>query len=160
MSDCTTKNFIIYFRIAMAWTFLYAASHQVFDPSFSAVGFLSKTKTFHDFFAQFATPAALPYTNFLVEWGHLLIGLSLLFGFMTRVSAAFGTLLMIVYYFAHMDFPFIDDKTNFIMEFHLVYAGVLVWLIAAKAGHTLGLDGWIEQHGLLQRCPVLRPLFQ
>ena len=144
----------------MAWTFLYAASHQVFDPSFSAVGFLSKTKTFHDFFAQFATPAALPYTNFLVEWGHLLIGLSLLFGFMTRVSAAFGTLLMIVYYFAHMDFPFIDDKTNFIMEFHLVYAGVLVWLITAKAGHTLGLDGWIERHGILQRCPVLRPLFQ
>ena len=160
MSDCTTKNFIVYFRIAMAWTFLYAASHQVFDPSFSAVGFLSKTKTFHDFFAQFAAPAALPYTNFLVEWGHLLIGLSLLFGFMTRVSAAFGTLLMIVYYFAHMDFPFIDDKTNFIMEFHLVYAGVLLWLIAAKAGHVWGLDGWIERHGILQRCPVLRPLFQ
>ena len=32
--------------------------------------------TFHDFFARFATPAVLPYTDFLMKWGHLLIGLS------------------------------------------------------------------------------------
>jgi thiosulfate dehydrogenase [quinone] large subunit len=160
MSESASKSFIVFFRLAMGWTFLYAASHQVFDPSWSAVGFLNKTKTFHDFYAQFAAPGVAPYTTFLVEWGHLLIGLSLLFGLMTRVSAAFGTFLMIVYYFAHMDFPYIDDNSNFIMEFHLVYAGVLLWLIAVKAGHVWGLDAWVERHNLLQRCPALRPLFQ
>jgi thiosulfate dehydrogenase [quinone] large subunit len=108
----------------------------------------------------FAAPGVAPIMTFLVEWGHLLIGLSLLVGLMTRVSAFFGTLLMIVYYFAHMDFPYIDDSTNFIMEFHLVYAGVLVWLMAAKAGHVWGLDGWLERQRFFERYRVLRPLFQ
>jgi hypothetical protein len=34
------KGLIFYFRMTMAWTFLYAASHQVFVPSFTVVGFL------------------------------------------------------------------------------------------------------------------------
>jgi len=72
------KTLIVFFRITMGWVFLYAASHQLFDPKFSAGGFLGHTKTFHDFFAYFATPAMLPVTDFLVEWGHFLIGLSLL----------------------------------------------------------------------------------
>jgi thiosulfate dehydrogenase (quinone) large subunit len=36
---------IVFFRLTMAWTFLYAASHEVLVPSFSVVGFLSHTKT-------------------------------------------------------------------------------------------------------------------
>lgn len=160
MPNSLNNGFIVFFRWAMAWTFLYAASHQVFDPSWSAIGFLAKTKTFHDFFSMFAAPGVAPVTTFLVEWGHLLIGLSLLFGLMTRVSAFFGAFLMIVYWFAHMDFPYIDDKSNFIMEFHLVYAGVLVWLMAAKAGHVFGLDGWIERHKVIDNYPALRPLFR
>ena len=53
----------------MAWTFLYAASHQVFNPKFSAAGFLSHTKTFHDVYAVLATPAADPVLTFLVSYG-------------------------------------------------------------------------------------------
>src|SRR5712691_5092583 len=134
------RNLIVYFRVAMAWTFLYAASHQVFDPSWSVVGFLSQTKTFHDVFAVFTTPAVAPITTFLVEYGHLLIGLSLVFGLMVRVSASFGILLMIVYWMAHMDFPFIENKTNFLLDFHIVYAGALAYLIVKRAGHVWGLD--------------------
>jgi uncharacterized membrane protein YphA (DoxX/SURF4 family) len=96
------KGLIFYFRMTMAWTFLYAASHQVFVPSFTVVGFVQHTKTFHDVFAVFTTPAMAPITTFMVEYGHLLIGLSLLTGLMVRVSAAFGILLMVIYWFAHM----------------------------------------------------------
>ena len=48
---------ILYFRFAMAWTFIYAASHQVFDPKFSVAGFLSHTKTFHDVYMVFTAPS-------------------------------------------------------------------------------------------------------
>ena len=100
------------------------------------VGFLNSTKTFHDFFAIFTTPAIAPITTFLVEYGHLLIGVSLLTGLMVRVSAAFGVLLMITYWFAHMDWPFIENTNNFIIDYHMVYAGVLVTLIVTRAGHV------------------------
>jgi len=47
--------------------------------------FLSHTKTFHDVYAVLATPAADPVLTFLVSYGHLLIGLSLLVGLLVRV---------------------------------------------------------------------------
>jgi len=153
------KYLIIFFRLTMAWTFLYAASHQVFVPSFSVVGFLSHTKTFHDVFAVFTTPTIAPITTFLVEYGHLLIGLSLLVGLMVRVSASFGVLLMAIYWLAHMDWPFIENRNNFIVDYHVVYAGVLVYLIVKKAGHVWGLDGWAENLQIVRQYPRLKPLF-
>src|SRR5580765_2334891 len=84
------RTLVLVFRLLMAWTFIYAASHQVFVANFSVVGFLKSTKTFHDFFMIFTAPAIAPVVSFLVSWGHLLIGLSLLTGLMVRVSSVFG----------------------------------------------------------------------
>ncbi len=160
MSDSSMEKYlIVFFHLTMGWTFLYAASHQVFVPSFSVVGFLSHTKTFHDVFVVFTTPTMAPITTFLVEYGHLLIGLSLLTGLMVRVSASFGILLMIIYWFAHMDWPFIENTNNFIVDYHVVYGGVLAYLIVKKAGHVWGLDGWVENLELIRRRPKLKPLF-
>jgi hypothetical protein len=75
----------------------------------------------------FTTPTMAAITTFMVEYGHLLIGLSLLTGLMVRVSASFGVVLMIIYWFAHMDWPFIESTNNFIVDYHLVYGGVLVY---------------------------------
>jgi thiosulfate dehydrogenase [quinone] large subunit len=152
------KTVLLYLRLTMAWTFLYAASHQVFVPSFSVVGFLSHTKTFHDFFAMFTTPTMAPITTVLVEYGHLLIGLSLLFGLLVRVSAAFGILLMVTYWFAHMDWPYIENTNNFIVDYHLVYAGVLAYLIVRHAGHVFGLDAVAENLAAVKTRPALRAL--
>jgi thiosulfate dehydrogenase (quinone) large subunit len=160
MSDSPMeKCLIVFFRLTMAWTFLYAASHQVLVPTFSVVGFLNHTKTFHDVFVVFTTPTMAPITTFLVEYGHLLIGLSLLVGLMVRVSASFGVLLMVIYWFAHMDWPFIENTNNFIVDYHVVYAGVLVYLVVKKAGHVWGLDGWAENLRLMRQYPRLKPLF-
>src|SRR5215475_424243 len=142
------RNVTLYFRFTMAWTFLYAASHQVFDPKFSVAGFLSHTKTFHDVFAVFTTPSLAPTITFLVSYGHLLIGLSLAVGLLVRVSASFGILLMLMYWTAHMDFPYIENHNNFLVDYHIVYAGVLVYLIVKRAGHVFGLDGILEKRQL------------
>ena len=128
--------------------------------NYSAGGFLNNVKTFHDVFALFATPAVLPVTDFLMKWGHLLIGLSLVSGLMVRISGPFGILIMIMYHFAHMDWPFLDDDhTSLFVDYHLVYAVVIVYLMAHHAGHVWGLDGLVAQLPLVRRHPALRPLF-
>lgn len=152
------QSLLLYFRLTMAWTFLYAASHQVFVPGWTVVGFLDHTKTFHDFFSIFTTPTMAPLTTLLVEYGHLLIGLSLLTGLMVRLSASFGVLLMVVYWFAHMDWPFIENSNNLIVDYHLVYAGVLVYLIVNNAGQVFGLDGWVKNKPAVKNNPVLSHL--
>ena len=152
------KRFILLLRVLMAWTFLYAASHQVFVPNWSVVAFLNQTKTFHDFFAIFTGQSVAPLITFLVGYGHLLIGLSLLVGLMVRISAAFGILLMLVYWLAHMDFPYIENSNNLIVDYHIVYATILGYLIYKRAGLVWGLDALAAKIPAFRNGEILHPL--
>lgn len=158
MESITEKRFIFLMRMLMAWTFLYAASHQVLVPGWSVVGFLSHTKTFHDLFAVFTQPSIAPTISFLVGYGHLLIGLSLLVGFMVRISASFGILLVLLYWMAHMDFPYIENTNNFIVDYHIVYATMLGYLIYKQAGHVWGLDALASKIPMFRDGETLHPL--
>lgn len=152
------RGFLLFFRLAMAWTFLYAASHQIFDPNWSVAGFLGHTKTFHDVYAPFTAPGWAKIISFAVGYGHLLIGLSLLVGLLVRVSAYFGVLLMLLYWTAHMDWPYIENANNFILDSHIVYAGVLAFLALKQAGHVFGLDAWVGTLGVVRDHPRLKQL--
>ncbi|HVY51198.1 MAG TPA: DoxX family membrane protein [Devosia sp.] len=140
-ASASVRALIVLLRLSMAWVFLYAASHQVFG-GFSVSGFLGSTKTFHWLFAPMSVGPLAVILSFAVAWGHLLIGLSLLSGLFTRLSAAFGIALMLLYWMAHMDFPYISATTNFLLDEHIVYALVLGLMIATHAGHIFGLDAW------------------
>lgn len=159
MQDSKTEQaLIVFFRLAMGWVFLYAASHQVFDPKWTVVHFLSHTKTFHGLFSLFMGPAIAPVITFLVEYGHLLIGLSLIFGLFVRVSASFGIFLMILYWMAHLDFPYVSNPENFIIDEHVIFAGILLFLIVKHAGHVWGLDRIASRMPFFNNHPDLRPL--
>lgn len=151
-----TRNLIFLLRLAMAWTFLYAASHQVFVPGWSATGFLAHTKTFNGLFTLFTGPGIGPVVSFLVEYGHLLIGISLLLGAMVRASATAAILLMILYWMAHMDFPYISNTNNFLIDEHIVNALVLALLIATHAGYRWGMDGWLSNLPMVKNVGLLR----
>ena len=139
------RKFLLVFRLLMGWTFLYAGAWQVLSPTFSAADFLAHTKTFHDLYAPLTSPDIAPVLTFFVKWGHLLIGLSLVSGLLVRVSGVFGVALLLTYWTAHMDFPYIESHVNLIVDYHIVYATITIWLVAANAGHVFGLDGWLAQ---------------
>jgi thiosulfate dehydrogenase (quinone) large subunit len=146
---------ILFFRLIIGWMFLFAAIHHFGDAKF-VTGFLGNTKTFHDVYAPLTNPAIVPTLTFLVEYGHLLIGLSLIFGLLVRASAPFAIMLMLLYWTAHMDYPYIENHNNYLIDYHIVYAGVLVYLIIKRAGHVFGLDGWLEELASVRGTPALR----
>ena len=158
MTSTLDQRFLLILRFLMAWTFIYAASHQAFDPSFSIVGFLNHTKTFRGFFSIFTGPEIAPVFSFLVAWGHLAIGLSLLSGCLVRLSAPIGAAILFLYWMAHMDFPFISDRNNFIVDYHIVYITVLLYLTAKNAGQYLGLDAWLKTLPALRQNTLLKPI--
>ena len=69
-------------------------------------------------------------TDLLVKWGYLLIGLSLFLGLLTRVGATIGAALMFIYYLAHLDFPYVENKSC-----HSVFAGE-----SRTTGDRAGID--------------------
>ena len=131
-------------RLLKGWPFLSAGTWQVLSSDFAAATFLSHTKTFHDLYAPLTGPDDRVLT-FLVKWGHLLIGLPWVSGLLVRVSGVFGVALLLTYWTAHMDFPYIESHVNLIIDYHIVYATLTTWLVVANAGRVWGLDGWLAE---------------
>lgn len=159
MSDSTNesieRSLIFLLRVSIGWFFLWAAIHHFGDDAYVG-GFLSHTKTFHPVYGALAQSSFLPVIAFMVEYGHLLIGLSLISGLLVRASAPFGILMMMTYWTAHMDFPYIENVNNFIIDYHPVFALVLGLLILRRAGHICGLDGLVARWSMVQHTTSLR----
>jgi thiosulfate dehydrogenase [quinone] large subunit len=146
---------LLLLRLSLGTLFFYAGIAKVFDPSWSAAGYLSAAKTFPSFFRWFASPDTLPLTNVLNEWGLTLIGLSLLLGVFVRISSLTGALLMLLYYFPILDGLY-PNPHSFIVDEHIIYFSALLLLAAFRAGRVFGLEKWCSNLPACSRFPRLR----
>ncbi|AVT31222.1 MULTISPECIES: DoxX family membrane protein [unclassified Plantactinospora] len=97
------------------------------------------------------------WANWLFMLGMLAVGVALIAGIGLRVAAASGALIMVLMWFA--EFPLAQHNsageptgsTNPFMDYHLVYAVVLVVLAATYAGHTWGLGRMWARLPFVQR---------
>ncbi len=108
------KQFSWYFlslsllRIAIGWHFLNEGLLKVIDPDWSGADFLNNaTGPFASLFNSIAlNPSLLGLTDFLNQWGLVLIGISLMLGLLSRWACLGGMFLLLLYYFANP--PFIE----------------------------------------------------
>jgi thiosulfate dehydrogenase (quinone) large subunit len=162
-------------RLALGWVFLWAFLDKTFalgfatgvDPETGAVdrfgdaawinggspteGFLlfgTEGKWFHDFYAGFAGAA---WADWLFMLGLLGIGLTLILGVGMRVGAISGAVLLMLMWSAELPL-----ENNPIVDDHVVYALVLVLLVLAGAGHTIGLGKQWERIPFVARHPWLQ----
>jgi len=136
-----TKFVFFILRVAMGWLMLYAGLTKVFNPNWSAAGYLGNAKAFAGFYEWFLRPEILPFTNFLNEWSLTLLGVSLMAGVLVKYSGYLGALLMLLYYFPVLDFPKIGSN-SYLVDDHIVYALVLVLFSVYRTGNYWGVDGW------------------
>ncbi|OGY63015.1 MAG: hypothetical protein A2745_00025 [Candidatus Harrisonbacteria bacterium RIFCSPHIGHO2_01_FULL_44_13] len=139
----------------MGWLMLYAGITKVLDPNWSAAGYLQGAKTFAGFYQWLTQPNILPAINFINEWGLTLLGVSLILGIFVRLSSVFGTVLMMLYYFPVLTFPYISQH-SFIVDEHVIYALVLIFFAAIGAGRYYGLDTWCAGLPICVKFPRLR----
>lgn len=142
-------------RLTAGWMMFYAGITKVLNPAWSAEGYLKSAKTFPALFSWFASPALLPYVNFVNEWGLTLLGVSLILGFGVRFSSVLGSALMLLYYFPVLE-GWYPNTHAFVVDEHIIYAAVLLILAAVRAGRVWGVDGW----GVVSRWSVTFPSLQ
>ncbi|MEK7567210.1 MAG: DoxX family protein [Patescibacteria group bacterium] len=141
-------------RVAMGWMMLYAGVTKIIDPSWSSAGYLKGAKTFTSFFQWFLQPGVLPITDFINEWGLTLLGVSLILGIGVRLSSVLGAVLMMLYYFPILQFPY-PDPHSYIVNSHIIYALVLLFFAAARAGRVYGLENWCANLPICRNFPGL-----
>lgn len=148
---------LLLLRISLGSLFFYAGITKVLDPSWSAAGYLMNAKTFPSLYAWFASPALLPFINFVNEWGLLLIGLFLILGIFVRISGIAGAVLMLLYYFPILDGLY-PNAHSLIVDEHIIYFCALLVLAAFRAGRVYGLEKWCGNLPVCARYPKLRTL--
>ena len=139
------NNFTMFLlRICMGWLMFYAGITKILDPQWSAAGYLGSAKTFPGFYQWFLRPDILPVTNFINEWGLTLLGVSLILGLFVRLTSIGGFILMLLYYFPVLQFPYILPH-SFIIDDHIIYALALLFFAATRAGRVWGLDQFVNK---------------
>lgn len=141
----TASRFTLFLlRVGMGVIFLYAGITKIMDASWSSAGFISSAQTFPELYAWFGTAANLPIVDFMVQWGMLAIGISLVVGALTRISSFFGIVMMLLLYFPTLNFP-LAGAHSYVVDQHIIYALVLLLFITTKAGRFWGLDKWLAE---------------
>jgi uncharacterized membrane protein YphA (DoxX/SURF4 family) len=127
-------------RVYLGVVFLIAAIPKVrgdFAPDLT--GFLEGVamERSHLFYRGFLQVVVLPNVHLfaaLITWGELLVGVLLILGLVTRLSAAAALLLTVNYMFAKGAWPWTPSSND------AALAAISLALVIGAAGRTLGLD--------------------
>jgi thiosulfate dehydrogenase [quinone] large subunit len=150
---------IVLLRVAIGWHFLYEGVAKLQKPGWSAAGYLQQSKgVLAELFKWMAaSPNVLEWVNPLNMWGLTLIGLGLVLGCFTRLSAAAGMLIVLMYYLANP--PWVGyfysipmEGSYLIVNKNLVEIAALAVIFFTGSGRVAGLDRVI--HRLIGRRPA------
>jgi predicted dehydrogenase/uncharacterized membrane protein YphA (DoxX/SURF4 family) len=142
---------LVLLRWLIGWHFLYEGVAKLANPYWTSADYLGSSEWFLSgwFQAWAANPSALAVVDFLNVWGLIFIGLGLVLGAFTRVAAAFGVLLLALYYVANPPFAASAagpaEGSYLIVNKTLVELAAMVILLAFPTGHAWGLDRWIGE---------------
>jgi thiosulfate dehydrogenase (quinone) large subunit len=148
-------------RLGLGWIFLWAFLDKAFGLGHETAsadswihggspteGFLSGSVG--PFSSIYHSIAGAGLVDGLFMVGLAVIGVLLLLGIGMRFACGAGALMVVLMWSAALppeNNPFLDD--------HIIYALVLIGLVLAGAGNTLGLGRWWTKTSLVQRFPWL-----
>ncbi|MTB53719.1 DoxX family membrane protein [Lewinella sp. W8] len=144
--------FLVVLRLAIGWHFLYEGVVKLWNPNWSARGYLTDSAgPFKDLFYEMGSnPTVLSVVDTANVWGLILIGLGLLFGFMTRWAALGGIILLGFYFLSHP--PLIDVKyalpsegSYLFINKNLIELFALGVLMVFPSSQRWGLDGLLKR---------------
>lgn len=93
---------LVLIRFVLGYHFLYEGFDKLFDEHWTSAPFLLQSNwIFSDFFHALANDQTiLKIIDLLNIWGQILIGLSLILGLYSSISAYLGALMLMLYYIA------------------------------------------------------------
>lgn len=157
----TQMLLILLLRMFIGWHFLYEGIIKLVDPSWSSASYLLYSDwIFSDVFhAMAANHTLLAIVDFCNIWGLILIGLALIFGTFTRLSALGGAALLLLYYVANPPFTLADsmkEGSYMIIDKNLIEMLALI-LIAFLPSPSLINMKWIRNRLTKNRTEGIQP---
>lgn len=137
-------NGLVILRLLIGWHFLYEGILKVYNPLWTAKGYLLSADGFlKGFFVNLAGESMIGIIDFVNIAALLVVGFSLLLGYAERLGAWIGILLLMLYYLAHPPFPGLAqvnvEGNYWIINKNLIEAAALYILSIMPTGQFFGL---------------------
>ncbi len=143
-------------RVAIGWHFLYEGIAKFTSASWSASGYLKQARgPFAELFKWLAAqPNLLAYADQITMWGLTIVGVLLILGLFTRLSALGAIGFLVLFYACNP--PFVgyfyslpSEGSYLVVNKNLVELCALVVVMLTGSGKYAGLDGIV--HALFAR---------
>jgi thiosulfate dehydrogenase (quinone) large subunit len=94
---------LVALRVSIGWHLMYEGLVKIFQPSWSAYGYLMDSKGWFSgmFKSMAANPGLLNTTDFLNMWGLTLIGFAMIVGLFSRPAKIAAMVMLLFYFVAH-----------------------------------------------------------
>jgi thiosulfate dehydrogenase [quinone] large subunit len=146
---------LVVLRLFIGWHFLYEGVLKLYNPSWSAKGFLMSSTGFLGGFYQWLAGDSLigviDAINIVILVG---VGVMLILGFGTRLASLAGFVLLLLYYFAHPALPWLpqgpSEGSYFIINKNLIEAAALVVLYQFPTSQYFGLASFMRKDKTLK----------
>lgn len=141
---------MVILRVALGWNFFYEGLAKLIDPDWTSMGYLLDSKwIFAGIFHSMAlNGTVLSIVDFMNIWGLILIGLGLMLGLFTQLSAIAGMVLLAFYYLSHPPLAglgyIIPSEGNYlIINKTLIEFFAMCVLYLFPTGKYIGIDRFI-----------------
>jgi len=138
---------VLLLRLAIGWHFFYEALVKLYNPGWSAKGYLASAEGVFAFFFKWlaGNEFLLSLVDFINMFGLLFVGLGLLLGLFYRGATIVGMALLGLYYLAHpplfsgSSIP--TEGSYFLINKTLIEAIAIFVLMKFPTNQVYGLDG-------------------
>ena len=140
-------NLLVILRMVIGWHILYEGVVKLWNPNWSASGYLMDSKGIFAglFHALAANATVLQIVDFINVWGLILVGLGLMLGLATRWATIGGIVLIGMYYLSHppligVKYALPSEGSYLFINKNLIEVFALSVLLVFPTGKHIGLD--------------------
>ena len=143
---------LVLLRVLMGWHILYEGIAKLLIPNWTSASFLNESQWILSGFSNWviSNDGVLQVVDFMNTWGLIAIGLGLMLGLFTRLSAFAGAALLFIYYLNNpplmgLEYSLPSEGNYLIVSKTLIEAIALLALAGFPTGSVFGLDIFVSR---------------
>jgi thiosulfate dehydrogenase [quinone] large subunit len=138
---------LVSLRLFIGWHFLYEGVVKMYDPTWTAKGYLLSASVLRPFFGWLGSMST--FVDYATITTLLIVGVSLLIGFKTRWAGVLGIALLSLFYLAHPPFPGLPqgpaEGSYWIVNKNLIEIAALWVIMVFPTSWAFGLENILSK---------------
>ena len=140
---------LVALRLLIGWHFLYEGIVKLFNPAWTAKGYLLSASILKPFFGWLGSSSMSSIVDVLNIGALVVVGFSLLIGFKTKWASVIGIGLLALYYLAHPAFPGLPqgpaEGSYWIVNKNLIEIAALCVVMLFPTAWAFGIENLLSK---------------